>query len=80
MSRHIVIALCFLVLTQFAHAQSLSGYVLNRQTGEPISNAAIFISGTTMGSTSDSTGYFSVETPFLPTHFPKIIFLLQRTK
>ena len=38
----------------------LSGRIVNSRTAEPISGANIFINNTTIGTASDSTGFFTI--------------------
>lgn len=49
-----------------AQSQILRGQVLDRETRQPIRNTAVFVSGTTIGSTSDSLGHFSLKLPYAP--------------
>lgn len=44
----------------------IRGIILNQKTGEPISLAEVFISGTTFGSITNDKGEFELTTSFLP--------------
>jgi len=55
----------FLILlisqTGLSQNPNISGFVKDRKTGEPILFAHIYIANTTLGTTSDKNGYFSLE-------------------
>jgi hypothetical protein len=41
----------------------ISGNVTDAQTGDPLPGVNIVVQGTTMGTTSDMDGYYSIEAP-----------------
>lgn len=48
--------------------QLLTGRVVDIENNEPIKNVELFISGATVGTTTNENGEFSLKTPFLPCH------------
>lgn len=50
----------FLLLTQLLIGQSLAGRVTDAKTGEPLEAVAIYFDNTTLGTTTNSEGYFSI--------------------
>ena len=59
----LLIICCFLIsLSSFAQNKGkIWGYVYDSGTREPIPNVNVFIFGTNMGTTTDSSGYFMLE-------------------
>jgi hypothetical protein len=56
-----ILLICLLFLTEFVvTAQTLSGKVLDERSGEPLPFANVFISNTTLGSTTDINGNYSI--------------------
>lgn len=59
----IVITLILLINSVFAFAQgdnTVKGFVYETATGEPMMFANVYLEGTTLGSTTDINGYFSI--------------------
>ncbi len=50
----------FAVLAAHAQLYQITGYVFDRQTHKPLVGASITVSDTTLGTTSDEEGYFSL--------------------
>lgn len=46
----------------------LSGRIIDHESNEPIKNVELFISGATIGTTTNENGEFTLKTPFLPCH------------
>ena len=66
-TRFSVSLLLFCILTTSVFAQqTISGRITDAETQLPVPHAEVFISGTTLGCISDSTGYFKLKIPFLP--------------
>ncbi len=55
-----IILLIFFAVNIFSQEISLSGFVKDAETGNPLVNANIFISGKTLGTVSDVTGGFKL--------------------
>lgn len=56
-----ILLICLLFLTEFVvKAQTLSGKVLDERSGEPLPFANVFISNTTLGSTTDINGNYRI--------------------
>lgn len=57
--------LCFLFLGFFADCQKIvSGIVVNEANKQPVSKAQIFFNGTSIGTTTNEQGEFSIKVPF----------------
>lgn len=55
---------CFFTLGFIAHSQKLvKGVVLNAEKNKPVSNASIFLNNTSVGTTADGQGNFSLVIP-----------------
>jgi hypothetical protein len=57
---------CFLVFTvlfllPFAHAQYLRGTVIDKDTGETLPGATLYIDGTTVATATNSDGNFGLD-------------------
>ncbi len=46
----------------------LTGRVIDQESNAPIKNVELFISGATVGTTTNENGEFTLKTPFLPCH------------
>lgn len=73
MSKIILLSLVFLLFSQqslFAETSEhiLTGRVIDIESNEPIKNVELFISGATVGTTTNENGEFTLKTPFLPCH------------
>ena len=68
LNRFCFILLFFLAVTSvaFSQEQILTGRVIDKESGEPVRNTEIFISGTTVGCTTDALGQFTLKLPYLP--------------
>lgn len=61
--KHIFLLAIMMIISMLAHAQgdnSIKGFVYEKANGEPVMFANVFLQGTTMGSTTDINGYFSI--------------------
>ena len=55
---------CFLLIPQLLQAQqAVSGQITDASDANPIPNVAIYIAGTTIGTTSDENGKYSITVP-----------------
>ncbi len=65
MSRHLCIILCVLgfvvQLTAKEWNNSLSGQIIDSTTNKPVVYVNIFLANTTLGTTSDSSGYYAIK-------------------
>jgi len=61
-----VFTLLFVSALQAQKSKTFSGVITDASTQLPIPHAEIFISGTTSGCISDSSGYFILKVPFFP--------------
>jgi iron complex outermembrane receptor protein len=52
-----------LLVSVYANAQTITGNVLNAQTGEPITGATVRLTGADKATATDSTGKFTLDTP-----------------
>ena len=73
MSKITLLSLVFLLFSQqslFAETSEhiLTGRVIDIESNEPIKNVELFISGATVGTTTNENGEFTLKTPFLPCH------------
>ena len=62
-TRHIFLLVFMMMTSVMAFAQSensIKGFVYEKSNGEPVMFANVFLQGTTMGSTTDINGYFSI--------------------
>ncbi len=57
----------YLAFLTLGHGQQISGRIIDSQTGDPVSAANIFFANYQVGTYSDDSGYFNLETPM---HFP----------
>lgn len=55
-----LIIIIFLPLAAKGFSSSISGYVLNRATGEPLVGVNVYISNTTWGSSTDKNGHYEI--------------------
>lgn len=55
-----------LVFPFLTNAQSIQGYTKDAQTGEILTGVNVFIDGTTIGTTSDASGFYNLEITKLP--------------
>ena len=55
----------FILLIPFTLAaqRTIAGRITDAESGEPIADAAIFFTGTTVGTTTDTAGYYSLKIP-----------------
>lgn len=73
MSKIKLLSLVILLFSQqllFAETSKhlLTGRVIDLESNEPIKNVELFISGATVGTTTNENGEFTLKTPFLPCH------------
>ena len=73
MNKITLLSLFFLLIFQQlllaeTNNQLLTGRVIDQESNEPIKNVELFISGATVGTTTNENGEFSLKTPFLPCH------------
>jgi hypothetical protein len=63
--RHLFSILVFLFVSSFAIAReyTISGNITDRQTGEPLTGANIYVAGTTTGTSSDFDGHYRLKLP-----------------
>ena len=62
-SKNIILLTIMLVISVLSYAQgdnSVKGFVYEKSNGEPVMFANVFLKGTTLGSTTDINGYFSI--------------------
>ena len=61
-TKHIFVLVFFMMTSVLAFAQdnSIKGFVYEKSNGEPMMFANVFLKGTTLGSTTDINGYFSI--------------------
>lgn len=50
------------------NSKLITGKIINKHTKQPIQNVEIFISGTTIGTTTGKDGTFSIKSPYIPCH------------
>ncbi|WP_240737414.1 carboxypeptidase-like regulatory domain-containing protein [Hymenobacter metallicola] len=55
-----------LLLTQFAQAQQLRGVVIDQETNQVLPFASVSVPGTTLGTTTNTEGEFTLRVPSLP--------------
>ena len=70
LSRNIFSLLFFISImsgTFFAQGNRciISGYVLDKDTQEPLIGVNVFVSGTLWGASTDENGYFQINTQFI---------------
>lgn len=53
--------MCFLLCTYLAFSQTISGYVFDAESNEPLESVAVYFDNTTVGTTTDSEGYFTLD-------------------
>ena len=61
--KHLFLLVFLMMTSVFAYAQgdnSIKGFVYETSNGEPVMFANVFLKGTTLGSTTDINGYFSI--------------------
>ncbi|RCR65562.1 TonB-dependent receptor [Larkinella punicea] len=58
-----IFTLISLLVSVYAHAQTVTGNVVNARTGEPIAGATVRSPGTDTGAVTDSTGQFTLDAP-----------------
>ncbi|RPA67334.1 TonB-dependent receptor [Cyclobacteriaceae bacterium YHN15] len=58
--RHILLICLFFLIAHAGRAQTLSGKVVEEQSGKPLPFANVFISNTTLGSTTDKNGNYRI--------------------
>ena len=61
--KNIILLAIMLIISTLSFAQgdnSIKGFVYEKSNGEPVMFANVFLKGTTMGSTTDINGYFSI--------------------
>ena len=51
----------FLLCTYLAFSQTISGYVFDAESNEPLESVAVYFDNTTVGTTTDSEGYFTLD-------------------
>ncbi|WP_321308880.1 carboxypeptidase-like regulatory domain-containing protein [Marinifilum fragile] len=72
MKNLICIVYCFLVLIPSIHAQTkqqqILGKVVDSKTKKPLVNVEVFVSGTTIGTTTNHKGEFKLNSPLAPCH------------
>lgn len=56
----------FVVALSYSQDQLLTGWVIDKETRNPIPNTAIFLSGTSIGCITDSSGNFTIKLPYTP--------------
>ncbi len=64
--------LCWASLSA-AQVVKIKGIVLNDSTGQPVTGASIFVEQTTMGVSSDTSGYFSLTLPAPPPDSSRLV-------
>ncbi|MBP5643593.1 MAG: TonB-dependent receptor [Bacteroidales bacterium] len=61
--KHILLLAIIMIISVLSYAQgdnSIKGFVYEKNNGEPVMFANVFLKGTTHGSTTDINGYFSI--------------------
>ena len=58
-SNYLLLILC--LLSFFSYSQIISGFVLDKNTNEPLLGTSIYLDGTTIGTTTNNDGYFELE-------------------
>ncbi len=53
--------IAFLILFNYSWSQTITGKVLDTETGTPILGASVTLVGTTLGTVTDNDGNFSLE-------------------
>lgn len=62
-TKHIFMLAIFMIISVLSFAQSdnsVKGFVYEKSNGEPVMFANVYLKGTTLGSTTDINGYFSI--------------------
>jgi len=61
----LILVFCFLCLSAVAYGQiSISGKVVRSATNAPIPDASVYINGTSIGTTTDANGVFTIKTNY----------------
>tara|TARA_R110002033_G_scaffold43675_8_gene85736 strand:+ start:11065 stop:11379 length:315 start_codon:yes stop_codon:yes gene_type:complete len=55
------LSLLFSILPLFCFSQTLTGIVVDKATQQPIETVAVYFDNTTIGTTTDSQGEFSID-------------------
>lgn len=66
MIRALTLLVIYFSSCMLVSGQNVEGYIIDRQTGEPIEYATIYIPGSTFGTVSDTSGYFFLEIEEFP--------------
>ena len=60
MKSSIFLIICFLVIANTTHSQSIQGVINDAKTEEPIEGASVYFDNTTIGVISNSNGEFAI--------------------
>ncbi len=58
MKKRAVLLVLIMFFSIYVYAASVSGYVVEKETGEPVIGAAVFVMGTNLGQFTNKKGYF----------------------
>lgn len=62
-SNFTVVLILWMLLPILANSQEISGVVIDEKTQEPLPGASVYFNNTTLGTTADMDGFFTIEYP-----------------